>query len=99
MVELGGKPAHGKILGALAPSGSGHDRILVLCLANKDQKPRPEMEEAGGNLALKLEQLGVESACVAAATGGRTSGRAAYHRRRAPQRCHAQELSFRPLPQ
>ncbi|MCB1833264.1 MAG: hypothetical protein KDH19_07465, partial [Geminicoccaceae bacterium] len=36
MVELGGELTNGKVLDALAPSGSGHDRILVLCLANKE---------------------------------------------------------------
>ncbi|MEZ5845730.1 MAG: leucyl aminopeptidase [Geminicoccaceae bacterium] len=69
MVELGGELTNGKVLDALAPSGSGHDRILVLCLANKEPKPLTDIEEAGGNLARKLEELGVADACVTTSDG------------------------------
>ncbi|MCB1969727.1 MAG: leucyl aminopeptidase [Geminicoccaceae bacterium] len=69
LIESSGELKHGKLFDSITPAGAKPDRVVVLCIANKDAKPRTELEDAGAGLFLKLSQLGVDSACVGSSEG------------------------------
>ncbi len=65
----GSKARHGTVIAIPAPAGLDLDHLLVVLAERRQDRPTRSLEELGGRLIQKLEQLGLQEAVVASPAG------------------------------